>query len=163
MTKAVDSNDNGWSLSYLGFVGIHQRGSSCHHRATPGSGQERNIWLWGLFWLLFQHVSQPLQIVHQRPLRAFLRPVGLQQAAENSNIKVGGIAGPLAWRYHKRDPVSKGRKMIMLAVLHSKGRHMAYHSAFFISSFTHSLCLLLVHSNILLTDLIPLLLDTTWK
>ena len=89
--------------------------------------------------------------------------MGLEEAAKNSNIKVGGIAGPLAWRYHKRDPVSKGRKMIMLAVLHSKGWHMAYHSAFLICSFTHSLSLLLVHSNILLTDLIPLLLDTTWK
>lgn len=33
--------------SYLGFVGVHQRGAGATHGAAPGSGQEGNIWLWG--------------------------------------------------------------------------------------------------------------------
>lgn len=42
--------------------------------------------------------------------------MGLEKAAENSNIEVGGIAGPLAWWYHKRGPVLRDReKIIMLA------------------------------------------------
>lgn len=141
--------------SYLGFVCVHQRGGCCHHGAAPGSGQEGNIWLWGLFWLLFQHVSQSLQIVHQGPLSAFFRPVWLEQAAKNSNIKVGGIARPLAWRYRERDPVSNGRKhMVILEVIHPKGwQNKVYSSALLPGSFSHLLVSCLFHPTILLNGL----------
>lgn len=73
----------------------------------------------------------------------------LQQAAKNSNVKVGGIAGPLAWRYHKRGPVPKGiKRVIILAIKLLQGQHnMTSGSIFSFHLFSHLLICYLVYSN----------------
>lgn len=145
-----------WIRDALTWVLCVFTSEGCCHHAWSCS------WVWaggeylalGAFWLLFQHVSQSLQIVHQGPLSAFFRPVWLEQAAKNSNIKVGGIARPLAWRYRERDPVSNGRKHGYTRSHTSQGvAKQGLQLCSSPGSFSHLLVSCLFHPTILLNGL----------
>lgn len=95
------TNKNEWVwricswVGYLCFVGIDQRGCGSHHGAAPRARQRSDQWFWDTFGPLLENLSQPLEVVHQCPVHPLLCPVGLQKAAQNRDIKVGGIASTL--------------------------------------------------------------------
>lgn len=97
------------ATAYLGFVGVHQRGRGSHHGAAARPWQRGDLRLRWLLRFLLQHVPQPLQVIHQWPLRALLGPVWLQQAAQHSHVEVRGVARLLARRNHQGHPAPKSR------------------------------------------------------
>lgn len=85
-------------MSDLSLVGVDQGGCRSHHGAAAWPWQRRNQGLWGTFRPLLQDLPEALQVVHQGPMHALLRPVRLQQTAQHSHIKISGVTRPLGQR-----------------------------------------------------------------
>lgn len=85
----------GFPPVYLRLVGVDQRGRRGHHGAAARARQGRDQGLRGALGSLLQDLPQALQVEHQGPVHALLRPVRLQQAAQHGHVEVGGVARPL--------------------------------------------------------------------
>ncbi len=83
------------SCHYLSLVGVDQGRRCSHHGAAARPWQRRDQGFRGAFGSLLQDLPQPLQVVHQGPVHALLRPVWLQQAAQHCHVKVSGITRSL--------------------------------------------------------------------
>lgn len=79
--------------------------------------------------------------------------MGLEKAAENSNIEVGGIAGPLAWWYHKRGPVPSDREKIITLASSLPGDNTTQPKALLFFNSLNPLISCMVRANDLLTSL----------
>lgn len=77
---------------YLSLVSVDERRGGSHHGAAAWPGQRRDQRFRNTFGSLFQDLPESLQVIHQGPVNALLRPVWLQQAAEDGHVKVRGVA-----------------------------------------------------------------------
>lgn len=80
---------------YLRLVGVHQGGGGCHHGAAAWAGEGHGQRFGGALRLLLQDLAEALQVKHQSPVHALLRPMGLEQASQNRHVKVGPVPGAL--------------------------------------------------------------------
>lgn len=80
---------------HLSLVRVDQRWRGGHHGAAAWTRQRRDQRFGDAFRPLLQDLPQALQVEHQGPVDALLRPVRLQQAAQHRHVEVGGVASSL--------------------------------------------------------------------